>query len=707
MNTSSFKRISTLAVAAALFVPCSAVSQVDTSYWKCKLCPFEEGYRADYEAGATYVSDDSARFGDATGYDEKGGYLNLDGEGSYAADGTQMRWYAEDLGLESRALSIAGGRQGSYDLQLGYSELPYRLYDTTSTVFAASAPDLLSLPAGWVRAPLTSGFTALDNALYEQDIGSDRSILEFGARYLPTSNFDLFAEFRRQERDGVDIASGSGYTQASFLARPLDYHTDEIDLGARYASGRTNLVLAYYGSFFRDNIDSLTWDNPFVSLAGAEQGRMAREPDNDFQQLSLSGSYRAATADTLIAFTAALGRGEQNDGFLPYTINPNIATPALPATSLDGRVDTANYGLTVTSRPFAKTRVKLAYRYDDRDNRTPVLQFSPVIVDSFASGEIQGNVPYSFSRARISASAEYKPLDVLALSAGFERTELDRDYQEVAEQTEDTGWGRVRWRPNQVLDITARAGAAKRDIDSYNTAIAVSYGQNPLMRKYNLAYRYREFGELVVSATPTGSPLSLAVSFLLTDDAYSKSELGLTDSRESGLSADLGWALSDRSSLYLTGGAESIEASQLGSEFGGSADWIATHDDQFNYWGGGFRIAAIADKVDLSVDYTRTDSNTAIDVNGAASGVSQLPDLEATIDSLRMTVAYRQSERIGIDFVLRYERMTSTDWALDGVQPDTLPTILTMGADAYNYKVWAAGLSFSYRIGASTISFPE
>jgi opacity protein-like surface antigen len=296
---------------------------------------------------------------------------------------------------------------------------------------------------------------------------------------------------------------------------------------------------------------------------------------------------------------------------------------------------------------------------------------------------------------------------VLALSAGFERTELDRDYQEVAEQTEDTGWGRVRWRPNQVLDITARAGAAKRDIDSYNTAIAVSYGQNPLMRKYNLAYRYREFGELVVSATPTGSPLSLAVSFLLTDDAYSKSELGLTDSRESGLSADLGWALSDRSSLYLTGGAESIEASQLGSEFGGSADWIATHDDQFNYWGGGFRIAAIADKVDLSVDYTRTDSNTAIDVNGAASGVSQLPDLEATIDSLRMTVAYRQSERIGIDFVLRYERMTSTDWALDGVQPDTLPTILTMGADAYNYKVWAAGLSFSYRIGASTISFPE
>ncbi|MEQ9564089.1 MAG: hypothetical protein RLN69_16330, partial [Woeseiaceae bacterium] len=77
MHTTDFNKISTLAIAAALLVPCSALAQVDTSDWKCKLCPFEEGYRADYEAGATYVSDDSARFGNATGYDEKGGYLNL------------------------------------------------------------------------------------------------------------------------------------------------------------------------------------------------------------------------------------------------------------------------------------------------------------------------------------------------------------------------------------------------------------------------------------------------------------------------------------------------------------------------------------------------------------------------------------------------------------------------------------------------------
>ena len=692
---------------ATLLSPVIAVSQVDTSNWKCELCPFEDGYRADLAAGTTYVNDDAARYGNATGYDEEGVYLNLDGEGHYAGDGMQLHWYAEDLGLDSRVAEISGGRQGLYNIRLGYSELPYRMLDTTSTVFAASAPDRLSLPAGWVTAPQTSGFTALDSSLRKQNISSDRKILEFGASYVPASKFDLFADYRRQERDGVDIATGSGYTQSSFLARPIDHHTDEIDLGARYSSGATVLTLAYYGSFFRNNIDSLTWDNPFTAAPGAEQGQMAREPDNDFQQISLAGSYRATAMDTVVAFMAALGYGEQTDALLPYTINPNIATAGLPVAAIDGQVDTANYGLTITARPIAKTRVKLAYRYDERDNQTQQLQWSRVIADSFASGETESNFPYSFKRSTFNASVEYKALDSVDVSAGYDYRELDRNYQEVAEQTEDSGWGRVRWQPNQAFDIRVRGGTAKRDIDRYDTSIAAGFGQNPLMRKYNLAYRYRVFGDLTVSVTPADKPYSLGISMLYADDAYSKSELGLTDSTETRLTADLGWALSDRSSLYVTGGTENIEATQLGSELGTTADWRATHEDRFGHFGGGFRFDAIADKVDLQLDFSRSEGETAIDVAGSSTSNGGFPDLESTIDAFRLTLSYAWSERLDLDLDLRYESMDSADWSLDGVMPDTLPTVLTMGAMAYDYDVWAVGLSFSYRIGAGSVQFPK
>ena len=175
----------------------SAVAQVDTSEWECQYCPFPEGYSAEVAAGAEYVSDDALRFGNFTGYDESGGYALLEGRGDYAGEDYQLSWHADDLGLESRVIGIEGGRQGRFGLYLEYSELPYRQFDTTSTVFTGASADTLVLPAGWVRASSTSGFTALAGALQPIDIASDRSTLGVGADIDMFADFDLFVDFRR------------------------------------------------------------------------------------------------------------------------------------------------------------------------------------------------------------------------------------------------------------------------------------------------------------------------------------------------------------------------------------------------------------------------------------------------------------------------------------------------------------------------------
>ena len=59
----------TLFIGAATLTSAAHGQAVDTSEWACEYCPFEEGYRADFEVGAMNVSDDSAYFGDATGLD--------------------------------------------------------------------------------------------------------------------------------------------------------------------------------------------------------------------------------------------------------------------------------------------------------------------------------------------------------------------------------------------------------------------------------------------------------------------------------------------------------------------------------------------------------------------------------------------------------------------------------------------------------------
>jgi MtrB/PioB family decaheme-associated outer membrane protein len=457
-------------------------------------------------------------------------------------------------------------------------------------------------------------------------------------------------------------------------------------------------------SFFQNQAIDLVWDNPFsfdpaTSLPGENQGRHAQEPDNRFQQVMLSGSYAFSPMDTMVAFSAAAGRGEQNDALLAYTINPGVAAGALPTSSLNAEVDTSNFALTVTSRPLPEARVKLAFRRDERDNKTPQSQWTRIITDTFVSGDTELNIPYSYERSRLSLSADYRLLDSVRVSAGYDYTETDRDFQAVAEQTEDAGWGKLRWRPNPYLDITARGGSSERDFDRYDETLAVSQGQNPLMRKYYLAYRYREFGELTVAASLPEKPFAISLTAFYADDSYTFSQLGLTESDELRFAADLSWSVSERASIYLTGGVEDIDGKQSGSELFATPDWRADHADSFNNIGAGFRVTGIGDKVDLQLDYARAEGNTEIDVTSGAGGQSRFPDLESTLDSLRLKVRYRWSDKLDAILQLRYESFSAEDWALQGVGPDTLPTILTLGAQPYDYEVWMFGIGVRYRIG--------
>jgi MtrB/PioB family decaheme-associated outer membrane protein len=679
----------------------AALAQVDTSEWKCEYCPFPAGYEADVEVGATSVSDDAVRFGNATGYDESGVYANVDGQGVYAGDGYRLNWMAEDLGLDSRVLVIDGGKPGRFGFHLGYSELPYRLFDSTQTVFTAPSADTLRLPSDWVAASQTSNMTALPASLRPRNIESDRKTLSVGADVEAGSNFSFFVDYRQQQREGVDIVAGSNFSQSALLPRVFDFETDLIDAGVNYARGPLSLSLAWFGSFFTNNADSLTYDNPFLTFPGAGQGRLAQEPDNEFTQVSLSGSYRADALRSVIAFTAAAGQGEQDENLLPYTINPLLSAGSLPRATLDGKIDTMNYALTLTSRPFPKARIRLSYRYDERDNNTPQSEWSRVVVDGFVAPGSDMNIPYSFERARLSVRGDYRLFDTVRLSAGYDRREVDRDFQEVAEQTEDTGYGGLRWRPTPALELDVKGGVSKRDVDRYDETFATALGQNPLLRKYHLAYRYREFGEVTLAFTPAEFPVSLALNALYADDSYSESALGLLAGDELHIAADIGWTVSERMSLYVNVSDEAITSEQAGSSVFAGPNWTATNDDDFTTIGAGLRIRSLMDGVDLRLDYTHSNGESEIVVDPPAGVTSEFPELESEFDDLRLTLSYQSSERLQWNLDLRYYRFNTEDWALEGLAPAAAPGLLSLGAAPYDEDVFVVGFGVRYSIGVS------
>ena len=349
--------------------------------------------------------------------------------------------------------------------------------------------------------------------------------------------------------------------------------------------------------------------------------------------------------------------------------------------------------------------MKFGYRYDERDNKTPVSDWSRVIVDAFNSGEFEQNVPYSYDRAHATTSAEYVLLDNLRISAGYEYREMNRDYQEVAEQITNTGWGQVRWRPWAWLDLRAKGGQEARGVERYDETVAVNLGQNPLLRKYYLAHRKRDFGEVVVSIMPLEAPVSFSTSVLFADDTYEESLLGLNGSEEFRATADVSWAISDAASVFLVFGRDTIDAHQTGSEQFGWWDWSAFHEDRFDHIGFGMNWRPAEGRFNLRLDVNRAEGETRIAFDSLSGGPSQLPDLESTLDSGRLEAGYAFTDRLEGTLSLRFERFEIADWAL--VPEATLPTVLTMGAEPYDYDVIAVGLGIRYRFGTDEITLPE
>src|SRR4051812_49663249 len=107
-----FSSIHLLAALGLLSAATTVSAQADTSQWKCTSCPYPKGSTTtgSVDAGLGYVTDSSQKFGDYTGLDQKGAFLELGGNVSHRGEnGYFADLWAADLGLDSRRLYREAG----------------------------------------------------------------------------------------------------------------------------------------------------------------------------------------------------------------------------------------------------------------------------------------------------------------------------------------------------------------------------------------------------------------------------------------------------------------------------------------------------------------------------------------------------------------------------------------------------------------------
>lgn len=481
------------------------------------------------EFGPGYVNHDSYKFGEYNGLQRKGAYLvggvDLRGGCYYDCnDTTRWRLLGDNLGLDNRSLRGEYGQQGRFRVTLDYDELRRNRSDSYQTPYQDDGNGNFTLPAGWIKPVLPqNSATALNFRVLDPAAGGV-SVLASGVPKAPTAaqlatgaairaadlpafhNENLYTERKKyggglsyfinphlELKVGAQQENKTGYKPMSTvtsqlgeygatLADPIDQTTNQYDVQLNYTGEKSFVQAAYYVSLFSNDIRSLTWADANDPTKSAT---MSSAPSNQFHQFSLTGGYHFTPATQLVA-VASYARSTQNDAFITAAQNNQLAW-GVPTPSLNGKVVTSDLNLKLTSRPARGLNLSANYKFDHRDNQTPVnLYFfqdaneSKSGASSFnsvlgmpASGllslgsntNIYANRAYSKKLNQLNLDADYALNKVHAVKLGLDAQRIARDCSGAwidcadADRTRENTV-RAEWRARASDDLTGRVALA-------------------------------------------------------------------------------------------------------------------------------------------------------------------------------------------------------------------------------------------------------
>ena len=369
------------------------------------------------QLGIGGVSDDSFKFGEYNGLQNAGpfGISNFDFRGGAAYDSNsawRWRFAGTNIGLENRSAFAEFGLQGKVRVRLTYDEIIANRSDTFQTPYLGIGSNNLTLPTNWLKPfqPQTSAtainFRSFDpvvgtgsfynssgvltsptaaqlatlSAIRAADVpdfrkvnlGTKRTRGDFAFSYSPSENWEIPVGFSREHKDGrkaLSAVTSQVSENAVVLPYVVDWDTSQADAAVVYKSKQLYVTAGYYGSFFHNNTSTITWQDVNDPTKTATLGE---EPSNQFNQFSMTSAAKLARNVKLVV-TGSYGRNTQDQAYVdPTTAQNGQLAFGLPRANLGGLVLTSVFGAKLTATRGKKWNFLAAYKYDNRDNLTPV-----------------------------------------------------------------------------------------------------------------------------------------------------------------------------------------------------------------------------------------------------------------------------------------------------------------------------------------------
>lgn len=434
------------------------------------------------EIGIGNVDKGDAKFGEYNGLENKGAYgigkIDLRAGGAYDSD-SAMRWRitGSDLGLDTRNINAQFGQQGKFRIELGFDQLNHNISDSYMTPYNGAGTGSLTLPSNWETNKLTcksgtagntgnTNFNGTSNAtvgtqgcgnyflsgttsatitanalaltaaeladFHQVDLYTERKNYRGGISYEINPQLQASASVSHETKKGVMAigqAFGGGTSAQVTVPNPIDYTTDQYNLALAFTGDKGFAKLAGYASIFKNDISSVSVQNPWytnaTSSAFPNAGSFSGAPSNDYYQVNFTGGYNFTPSTKLVTY-AAYSRNTQNQTLqLADTVSPTANGFTNPA--FDGKVITKAVNLKLTSRPIDKLNVSAAYKYDDRNNKSTSGVYEFRWTDQQTGTPLEAiNTPYGRTTHVVNLDANYALKEGHAIGAGYEYSNLSR-----------------------------------------------------------------------------------------------------------------------------------------------------------------------------------------------------------------------------------------------------------------------------------------
>ncbi len=302
---------------------------------------------------------------------------------------TWVDFRGSNLLSDTREMGLIWKNPGSWKFTADYGQLVHSDLSTLNTglLGAGSAtPQVVALPAG-------SGT--------DTELKTKRTNLGLGFTKIISPALQFAIDLKTENKEGSRLfgigmncpstvaptclgTPGANTSWATLmLPEPISANHSQVEARLSYALEKLRFSVGYYGSFYRNSNATLSPTvpaslyNPLGSLQPLNAGLqsllsqpLALAPDNQAQQLDLSGSYDF-THTTHATFKLGYTSASQTDDFA----NAGLANAPLGVTNLGAKVDTKLAKIGLTSRPIPKLSLLADLRYEDKNDKTPIAYY--------------------------------------------------------------------------------------------------------------------------------------------------------------------------------------------------------------------------------------------------------------------------------------------------------------------------------------------